>query len=491
MMERKIYSDGFEKLLKENSDQFKMYPSKKVWHGLYNDLHPGRRWPSITMAILFLFSLIVIGYLNTSNNQHDQSAQKVSDLKLSNVISHTFPDLAFSSSTHLKDIKQPGKEGVLNSSTDNVSNTKNNQANTSVAHPVLAIASASQSQRNDQQKNNNAPDFTVTNVEGIVPSITNQSLSSVNGGDNTIGAEDKMLSSLRTTVSDKPNQDLMDLVIKPHTIDSSGSVSLNQPSKKPEQSTVASSILPKLRKQNLSWSFYLTPSVSSRNVTKQPIHEVIMSNGPVLANNPEPGNPVIHNSLGGEMGAMANYRLSKKLQLISGLQLNYSNYNIMASRIHPAMSTLFLNSGTTGDPYAISSISTYGNSNMGNQTANTSLHNYSFEASVPLGLQFQVSGNDKIQFNIQATFQPSFVIASQYYLLSSDKRSFLTDPDLLRKWNMNTGLSTFLSFNTNKLKWQIGPQVRYQVLSTYTTDYPAKDHTVNYGIRFGVSRFNR
>ena len=81
MMERKFYTDNFEKLLKENADQFKMYPSKKVWHGLYNDLHPGKRWPSITMSILFLFSLVIIGHLNTGNNYSQHIASYVKPTK--------------------------------------------------------------------------------------------------------------------------------------------------------------------------------------------------------------------------------------------------------------------------------------------------------------------------------------------------------------------------------------------------------------------------
>jgi hypothetical protein len=32
MKERNIYGDDFEKQLKEKADQFKMYPSDKVWN---------------------------------------------------------------------------------------------------------------------------------------------------------------------------------------------------------------------------------------------------------------------------------------------------------------------------------------------------------------------------------------------------------------------------------------------------------------------------
>src|SRR4249919_1280512 len=67
-MEKKIYTDNFERLLKEKSDEFRMYPSKRVWHSIYNDLHPGRKWPSIAMSMVLVAALLFIGYLNTNNN---------------------------------------------------------------------------------------------------------------------------------------------------------------------------------------------------------------------------------------------------------------------------------------------------------------------------------------------------------------------------------------------------------------------------------------
>ncbi|HEY4936055.1 MAG TPA: hypothetical protein VII44_05715, partial [Puia sp.] len=43
MKERILYDDEFEKQLKEKADQFKMYPSDKVWNEVYSSLHTRRR----------------------------------------------------------------------------------------------------------------------------------------------------------------------------------------------------------------------------------------------------------------------------------------------------------------------------------------------------------------------------------------------------------------------------------------------------------------
>ncbi len=68
-MGRRFFMNDFEQSLKEHADNFQMIPSKKVWHGIYNDLHPGKRWPSVTMSLLLIFTLVVIGHLNTNNSR--------------------------------------------------------------------------------------------------------------------------------------------------------------------------------------------------------------------------------------------------------------------------------------------------------------------------------------------------------------------------------------------------------------------------------------
>lgn len=75
-MDKKFYTDNFEQLLKEKSDEFKMIPSKRVWHSIYNDLHPSRRWPSVAMSLLLVGALLFTGYLNTKTQQHYSSGNQ-------------------------------------------------------------------------------------------------------------------------------------------------------------------------------------------------------------------------------------------------------------------------------------------------------------------------------------------------------------------------------------------------------------------------------
>src|SRR5205085_8512697 len=66
-MDRNFHTDDFERLLREKSNEFRMYPSKRIWHSVYNNIHPGRKWPSVAMSILLITALFLVGYLNTKN----------------------------------------------------------------------------------------------------------------------------------------------------------------------------------------------------------------------------------------------------------------------------------------------------------------------------------------------------------------------------------------------------------------------------------------
>ena len=52
MKESNFYSDEFEQLIREKTEQYKMYPSENVWKGVHNSLHTKRKWFISSMAVL-------------------------------------------------------------------------------------------------------------------------------------------------------------------------------------------------------------------------------------------------------------------------------------------------------------------------------------------------------------------------------------------------------------------------------------------------------
>lgn len=61
MKERFLYEEEFEKQLKEKADQFKMYPSDKVWSEVNSSIHPRSKRFVVGMTILIGGILILAG----------------------------------------------------------------------------------------------------------------------------------------------------------------------------------------------------------------------------------------------------------------------------------------------------------------------------------------------------------------------------------------------------------------------------------------------
>src|ERR1700761_1177870 len=61
MQESNFYSDDFEELIREKTEQYKMYPSENVWKGVHNSLHTKRRWFIGGMSFLVTGILFLAG----------------------------------------------------------------------------------------------------------------------------------------------------------------------------------------------------------------------------------------------------------------------------------------------------------------------------------------------------------------------------------------------------------------------------------------------
>ena len=67
-MKNTFDTNDFEGLLKQKVEEFTMYPSKRIWHSIYNNIHPSKRWPSFAMSMLLIAILFLVGYLNTNSS---------------------------------------------------------------------------------------------------------------------------------------------------------------------------------------------------------------------------------------------------------------------------------------------------------------------------------------------------------------------------------------------------------------------------------------
>ena len=70
-----------------------------------------------------------------------------------------------------------------------------------------------------------------------------------------------------------------------------------------------------------------------------------------------------------------------------------------------------------------------------------------------------------------------------------DLKNYIYDASFIRKWNVNTGIETFVSYKTKGgIVINAGPQLRYQLLSTYNKSYSYTEKLYNLGIKMGVTK---
>jgi hypothetical protein len=249
----------------------------------------------------------------------------------------------------------------------------------------------------------------------------------------------------------------------------------------------ASFKMPEVRSRKISWQLAFAPTVNYRRLSGSNNAKSFASGSavPVAAQiSGDLDNIMNHKpALGFELGTHGMLKLNKKFTAKAGLQFNYSKYDIRAFKGPRERTMIALNSQTGINPiYGYSDVRNFGG------TEPEELKNQYFQLSLPVGIEFRVFGNDRLQFNIASTIQPTYLLNSNTYLISTDFKNYAKEPSLVRKWNMNAGAEAYIAYERGGVKWQVGPQFRYQLLSSYRKEYPIKEYLMEYGIKVGITK---
>ena len=223
-------------------------------------------------------------------------------------------------------------------------------------------------------------------------------------------------------------------------------------------------------RKKLSWQTYFTPTISYRTLSDAAIKNYGITHKPAF---------------GFQLGTTAKYPVSKNTKLRAGLQLNVNRYDIRTKDSYSQLATIRLN-----DRNGVDYVTTTTNYNNFNGYKTNWLQNMYVQLSAPVGVEVKLSGNDKTQFGIASTVQPTYLLGDKAYLISDDYKNYVEMPGLVRRWNINTSFETYVGYSTGHINWQVGPQLRYQMLSSYLKKYPVKEHLFDFGLRVGMS-FNK
>lgn len=526
-MEHKFYTDDFERLLKEKSDEFRMYPSKRVWHSIYNDLHPDRKWPSIAVTLLLVTALFLIGYWNNSNGSsenltaanakkqgHSATAQSfineqtgsaanakgTDNVVLNNSAASRLSSLSNNSSlqnnqydktsqtntftkhhtgtvTSVKFTSASEKQLLVSVATFN--NTNNdNLLNTSIGAEVFNALSSS---KNNQQLTS-APEKAVKNKATVSNTVTEATGSS----NESFNTEEKGNISSVPSSGKEITQDALAAATKSGTQKSTSNINQLSAQDKSwiEHYALYNKTTRKKWRGRLSSEMYLTPGISIRSFYSNTMVKVSAPLSAVSITGSSTDMPSYNPGFTFQAGAGLSYAIAKNIRIKTGLQASFTNYSIPVTDInHPVLTTLTFNNLNSGYPYLESRASSIANIPGHN---NKKIHNQTSQISIPIGLAVKLAGNDKLQWYAGGTVQPTLVLSGKAYLLSSDNNNFVSDPSLLRKFNLNGAAETYIHYKMNGFTLQAGPELRYQFNSTYFKKYANTEKLHTIGIKVGI-----
>jgi len=536
-MENNPDMESFERFIKQQSDDFRMYPTKRVWYSLYNNLHPGRKWPSISMCIVLLTTLFLIGFLNTNNNHNSIATGRI--------IKNT--DLAISSTSNPADKDkiisiQNTKLAIANAAFESSSTEQKvtgdksllKTANTKQLRSAVLLAASQQQKTPDlntkaqssfnsvtiTQANDEKADIiqavlvAVNEVKTVAPLVQASSptpadeesakTANAQSGANNAGSGVESLlnelqklpatsienNTLRTAETAKAGVSISEeLLSKTALTESDLEGNRNIVTNLTDKSWIENYALynkpaPKKWKGKMAWQAYFTPSVSYRKLFNNAAGKNIGTGFNGSTDVTLSKEVTQSASIGLEGGMGLQYPVFKGIKIKAGLQLNYTRYNITAfENAHPSITSLEMLSEVNGKPYELYKTTAYSN-NAGLKPV--SLHSQTFQLSIPVGADVKLAGNDFFEWYAGATIQPTLVFAASSYLISTDRRNYVKDNSMLNHFNMNAAFETYISFKSpGGLTWQVGPQLRKQLYSTSTKFYTVEERLMGYGLKIG------
>lgn len=450
-MERNSTNENFEHFLRQNAEEYRMRPSSKVWEGIADNLSKRKR-----RFYLGLLALLIS----------------------SSILGYTILDLSFVKIAEtVSPVTKPSVPAIKNSLNKTSSLPLTTKAIENLEFDILAkTGSPNQSVLQLPISLNNNPTERSSNKN--VPGIDYVDNNVLNSSQNyKEGWMANLLASTSGVSANQSNNFLSIITTKENPFDFSN-LNANPTEENPD-------LLVQQRKKpgKFGMMIYFTPTVSYRKLSENKSY--IRAAGAVpLTQLQDINNAVTHKpNIGLEFGLTSKYAITKNVKLRAGMQFNLSRYNIQASKHNPELAILSLNNGRSG-VQSVSTMSTYRNSN-GNQA--DWIENFYFQLSTPIGAEVKLGGNDKVYIGAAGTVQPTYVLGDKSYLLTTDYKNYAQVPWLMRRWNVNTNLETFVAYSSGKLKWQVGPQVRYQLLSSFENKYPVKENLFDFGLKVGIS----
>ncbi len=488
-MEKDFYRDGFEQMLKDTTEDFRMYPSRKVWHSLYNDLHPDRKWPSLAVCLVLLTAILHIGVSNNNSISSKSNNLMVASLANNEQANETIVQSAFNGAENstAAPVVAINKPSAGNTTASRANNTVENifvadESEAAISYTTIdafaATAKVISIESSKQVQYTTVP----------VPATTSSLINPDDNFNTSVATSNDLVNVIKTAEEPSATEltgEVLNKPVLPKLAETNIIATKNSDREWIEDFAFHNQRKRNALKPRLSMQYYITPSIGYRELFKN--HDYNPSNGLLQRNTQNSDDISQQAAFNLEAGAALLLDMNKRLRLKAGLQLNYSNYYTHAHELqHPTQTTVLLNNGNNNTLMPVSYSSSYGNVLGSNLNR---LSNKVVQVSIPIGADYKLVGTENVKWYVGATIQPSYISSGDAYLISADYKNFASDESMLRKFNLNSSLETFVSFKMPSGTFiNIGPQVRYQLLSTYQTQYSYTEKRYNFGFKIGLSK---
>lgn len=511
-MERMHTDDHFEKFLRDSVEDFRMFPSDRIWTSLYNNLHPGKTRPSIAVSVLLISAMIFIGFAHSDNNKRNAemaiASIEISDMASLDAKKNTGTSANFYGITQTeKVLAAPAKADQTDLINNNLHVSTGLRNQPSTQYSVKAgnersearehrntFASSGKNRQADARRNRNPLQTNYVSSENNL--LANQQNSWMAPANMRISIHEPDLfqiphqAALLTMDAEAPGSDIAKLNIADAKLKALAEAEEEKKRDREWMEHYAFVNKPKKKlKSKLQYELYATPSIGYRRLrdnTRYPMASQLIVPGN-SSSFTEPEYDIVHKpSLNLEAGYSLVYPANKTIRLKAGVQINYSNYTIHAMKMdHPTATSMLVNNPDAGQVDVMFMPSSIANVQNGEKV--NKLQNNSLQVSIPIGADLRLAGNGKWQWFAGATLQPTYVMSGNAYLLSADMKNYVFDASFVRKWNLNAGFETFVSYKLNQaIQINAGPQLRYQFRSSFSDRYTFDDRFYNIGIKLGI-----
>ena len=432
-MDGKNNDREFEQFLKENADNHRLYPADSVWESIHARLHPKKRWP-LTALLLLAFTTGSITWFGPGERSIE-SVRRTDKVEAAASIAKQSdaPDFAsdftqeLTSSEAETEVATLAKTDAFSVAPTEVPTESSPIPASQIEPPIEAIEAPAK-----------------TNNEGTAIAETAASVS---------------------TTAITPNEPSYPLSIE----------------------SVTNSYQRQKHSPRFRWQLHFTPTVSYRSLKEDQkfIAQARMNlSAAPLAATTELSNVINHRpDLGMQLGLLGTYPLGKRLDLIAGLQFNVSKYDIKAFNYPTEVATIAL-VNAWGGPTAVTTVTSFRSNGFMNKAS--WLRNYYYSLSVPVGLEWRILGKKQNHWGFSTTVQPTYMVGNRSYIISMDYQNYAEVPYLINKWNLNVGLETYAKFSVGNTDFRVGPQVRYQLFSSFKKGYPVSEHLYDFGVKLGI-----